>query len=555
MGTYAEISYGLFDVTAKLDSTPACSDKQIFVNTDQLKQTDLAIGKYGTCEPNNFVLDGSMLLFPDTPANENFGLWSLQMSDANGNFATPIVLTINFTQNHSSLGLTMRFFEATDDFCNSMNIKYYDSSNALLLNKDYLPDKGLYFADGQVENYRKIVITFNSTNYPYRYLKLSEIKYGALKTFDKDSIISAQILEEVDPTSAELSINTLDFSIYTSDFQILDPQGIYTLLQKKQAVEVAEYVDGTKEEMGTFYLDVPESDSNNTTNMSCLDAIGIMDQTNFKGGIYTAKSVTTLVSEIMASAGFSYELDSSYANVTLSGWIPISSHREALQQVAIAIGAIVDCSRSGKVKLYPAASTSTHSISQGQKIDDHKVTQKSLVTGVEVTAHTYIAGAESTELYNQSLMAGTYEITFGKPHHTLSCTGGTITESNANYAKITVASAGTAVLTGKPYNDNTVKVGVYTPELPAGEKTNVLQVTDAYLISSGNAAAVAQRIYNYYQMRYQGDGRIILSDEEVGNMATMVSLSSKSIKGLIESMDIDLTGGNLAKIKITGEAV
>ncbi len=63
MGTSAEISYGLFDVTAKSDSAPAAADKQPFVDLVQLKETDLQVDKFATGERNQFILDGSFKLF------------------------------------------------------------------------------------------------------------------------------------------------------------------------------------------------------------------------------------------------------------------------------------------------------------------------------------------------------------------------------------------------------------------------------------------------------------------------------------------------------------
>ena len=556
MGTSTEISYGLFDVTAKSDSAPAIADKQPFVDLNQLKETDLDVVKYGTLERNQFVLDGTFKLFPDDPENEDMSLWSLSMSDDAGAFAVPPILTVAFTQNHSSMGITLFFSVGAGDYCNRLNIKWYDGSDALLLDQDYEPDSPRYFAEGQVENYRKVVITFYGTSRPYRYLKLTELKYGVLKIFESDAILSANVLEEIDPLSAELSINTLNFKVHTSDFAILDPQGAYSLLQRKQQVDVAEYVNGAKKPMGTYYLDEPESDSDRTTSMNCVDLIGIMDQMDFKGGMYSSVLAGAIIDAIMASAGgIEYELDGVFVGAVLSGWIPICTHREALQQVAFAIGAIVDCSRSNVIKLYPAPTVSNGEIPYARKLSGHTLKLKALVTGVEVIAHNYTATAESQELLNEAKIPGTYEITFSAPMHSLTIAGGTITASNANYAKITVASAGTVVLTGRTYNDSTQLFGKYMPDLPAGEKSNVLKVEDATLVSNGNAQAVSNRVYEYYQNRYEGEGPIVLDNEEPGQMRTMDSMNGYQVEGIIESMDIDLAGGFKADVRITGKAV
>jgi hypothetical protein len=221
--TGARISFGLVDVTAKQDSILTITDKQDFVNLDDLKEDDLVETKYGTCEKNQFALDGTFELMPDEL--QSMGLWSNSMSGEDGTFETPPVLNIDFTEPHSSMGLTFTFSKA-NDYCNHLNIKYYDADDNLILAQDFRPDNYFYVASSIIENYQRIVITFYSTNNPYRYLKLYSILYGADKIFDKDSLMSANLLEEVDLLSSELNINTLDFKVYSEndEFNIINPK-------------------------------------------------------------------------------------------------------------------------------------------------------------------------------------------------------------------------------------------------------------------------------------------------------------------------------------------
>lgn len=553
MKTSAEISYDLFDVTAKDDSHLSTNQKQSFIALDQLKKDSLSIKKYGTMELNQFILDGTFHSFPDEPEQEDFGLWSGEMSDSEGNFRLPIELTITFTENHSSLGLTFYFSEA-GDWPYRTNIKWYNGAGELMHAQDYQPDSTVYVAEGQVEQYRKLVITFYGTNKPYRYLKLEAIDYGQKIVFDGQKLLSANLLEEIDPLSAEITINTLDFSIYTNDFMILDPQGAYAYLQKKQAAVVTGYMDGIKQNLGTFYMDEIESGSDKITTMKCLDSIGVMDQTEFKGDVYFNIPASNIISWIMSSAKVAYEFDNRL-NIPLSGHLPTCTHREALQQVAFAIGAIVDCSRSGKIKIYPYPTGVAGRIPYERKVDGHKLKMKSLITGVEVVAHSYLTGEEEQEVINDTFTAGTHEIIFDEPMHDLVVTGGTIAESNANYAKIFVSSSGTVVLKGKAYNKNTQVVGAYIADMPAGESANVLKIEDATLVGPSNAKTVADRIYHHYQNRYQSEGDILLNDEEPGQLRVMDSMNKRQLIGIVEALDIDLTGGFLANLRMSGKAV
>lgn len=549
-----ELKYGLFDVTAADDSTQTCTDVQPFADVTVLNTPDLdnlSVKPWATLETNQWLLDGSKRVFPDEPEKEIFGLWSLSQSGDDCNFAAPITLICDFTEPHTTVGITFIFREDSYEYANKVKIEYYSSNG--IEEKIFHPDRPTFFASGLAENYTKIICTFYGTSLPNRYLKLTEIKFGAVKIFDDDSVISAQILEEIDPTGAELSINTLEFTAYTTDFALLDPNGVYAALQQRQAIGTK--VDGS--DFGTFFLDEPESEDDDTTTFKCIDFVGVIDTTTFMGGIYSNKFVGELVTEIMTSAEMlssEYSLDSSLSTKRVSGYIPICTHREALQQVAFAIGAIVDCSRGKAIKIYPQSTVAKGTITHDDKFDGHKVKMTSLVTGVEVTAHRYTLRSEASSAYEDTLTAGTHTITFGSPFAQLTANGATIIASGANYAIISVPSTGAVTITGKEYEDNTSVVGVYASELPANAKPNVILCDEnATLVSSANALDIAQRLYSFYQKRYEDEGDMILGTQKVGETWRMNSLNNRDIVGTIQSLDINLITG-VASAKITGEA-
>lgn len=556
-----EIKYGLIDVTAADDAVSTCADTQDFADIQAIHTPDLdhlPVETFATLEQNLWILDGSRKVFPENPEEENWGLWSNQMSGENGVFSVPVVLTINFTTNHTSEGLTLYFRPDTDDYASDMQIDYYNSAGGLILSKTFAPDAAEYFAEGIAENYRKIVLTFRKTSLPYRYLKLTEIKYGAVKIFDEDSIISADILEEVDVTGAELSVNTLEFTVYTSDFQLLDPTGVYAALQQKQAISVTSKDDsGTETNYGTFFLEEPYSEDDDTTTMQCVDLLGIIDKTDFLGGIYFAKNAGDLLAEIMASAEVEedeYEVASTLAAKSITGWIPICTHREALQQWAFAVSAVVDCSRGKKIRIYEPETAASGTITHDDKFIGHKVSLKALVTGIEVTTHKYIASTESNSAFEGALPAGTHLVTFSEPYSSLSASGAAISESGANYARVTVQTGGTVVITGKRYEDSTGIVGVYAAELPANAKSNILSVdSGATLINANNAQEIAGRLYDYYQNRYLDEGEVIPGMQKAGQIWKMNSLNGRDLKGYVNSLELDLVS-ETASVKLTGKS-
>lgn len=533
------ISWRLLDITAKGDSSLLASDKQPFVDINDLKRDDLAPTIAATWEEDFFPMDGSMPLFPDEPEGLPWGWWSRSMSDLNGVFAAPPELTITFTENHTSVGLTFDFYSPTDDYCSEIRIRWYDAADGLLADKTFYPDRPRYVAYHLVENYRKIVVTFLRTAKPYRYVKLTGILYGAIKEFTDADIEEATLKEAVNPLSAELPYSELMVRVFSEDedFAITNPKGIYAALQQRQPL----LVKAEGRELGTYYLNEWSSTAEISTTLTATDLLGVIDKTDFLGGMYSNVPAGDIVAEIMASAGAEYEMDAALASVPLSGWIPVCTHREALQQVAFALGAIVTCGRTDRIHIQaPTASVAAH-ISYDRKTYEEKLTLRPLVTGVEVTTHSYKPETQEKELYSAELSPGRYDILFSEPVHGITVTGATLVSTGANHAVIDVSVAGTVNIVGKGYIDNTQLFGVYAASLPAGEKRNVLQIKDATLISPANAKAAAQRVYDYYQQRYENELEIVTAEgEQPGQLVTVDSMYGRVIKGRIEWLRLGL---------------
>lgn len=333
-----KITYKDISLTAKPNSNYVCNDKQEFIDVNRLKENEGIFKKFATLERNFWKLDGTFENFPDNPAEEKFGLWSKSMSDDNGNFSEKPVLEVEFNGYQTSTGVTLQFHPETNDYCNSLNIKWYQDES-LLSESDYLPNSSVYFCQNNVTNFNKIIITFNSTNNPYRYLKLQVIEYGAIRLFTEDDLRNVSILEEISLISEEISINTLNFSLDNKD-------DIEFIFQKKQPLMV-EY-DGKL--LGTYFISNSKRKSKSVYEIESQDYIGLLDKDYFPGGTYTNKTVQSLVSEIMGSIPF--ELDETLGAKTLSGTLERCTKREALLQVVFAICGVVNTARSDKVKIY-----------------------------------------------------------------------------------------------------------------------------------------------------------------------------------------------------------
>jgi hypothetical protein len=441
--------------------------------------------------------------------------------------------------------------------------------------------------------------------------------------FSGADITDASLTEEFSPLSITLPINSLEFSLFSDDvaFSIINPTGKYESLLSRQPMAVYEVVDGEQRYLGQYYLDDWSGPSENVKQFSCSDVMGLLDKYTYRGGIWlTPVTMSELVAGILNPIGVEYEIDPDLAAETLTGWLPISSYREALQQVAFAANAYVLAARrdvlvigklsqaatitsgvragvanTGQSRTYKIRWRQTQSFvytsggavtrgirsgvpnagqsrmykkrwrqSQWDEIKpvvdipsaqqgSRRLDLRPQVTGVEVTAHDIVQGTGSLELLNQTMPAGVHEIHFSQPMHTLSVSGATIAESGANYALLNVATPGTVILSGLVHVDTTTLYGEYLPPV-TGRKENILKITNATLVNSGNGLAICQTIFYYYQQRYVQRMRLFDQSKytEVGATVNLETLYGNQLLGVIERMTTSLSGGNIADAEVIG---
>lgn len=563
MRTNTRVEFGLYDVTARGDSAPSCTTAKPFCNLgrDLLLESVPSQNKYGTLESEQWLMDGSFSFFPEVPEQYFWGLWSTTQSDKNGVFADPPVLDITFTQDHSSSGLTLHFYIPTDDWASRIKIQWFSQDGGLISTALFYPDAVDYYYAKKVENYRRIRIHFLETNRPGRYLKLAGIDYGVYLHFSGHEIVEAHVLEECDPLSSEISINTLNVSLYNKEgrFSILNPEGYFDVLQHKQKFTVWEDVKQDARStgsvsycMGTFYLSDWSNSGDTLADFSAVDAIGLLDGAPFDGGIYDT-TAAELAEAILT--GYSYTLDGSLAAERVQGYIAAGTRRGALQQLAFAIGAVVDCSRGELIRIAPAPSKASGMITYDRKLQDgSKVTLNPLITAVAVTAHRYLPGEATEELYRDTLDPGIYRVTFNAPAvvDSLTVTGAELTESGVNLCTLTVAKAGEVCVTGRKYTDSTVVLRRTAANLPPNAQDNELTVTDATLVGPSRAEAVAVRVLEHYAQRYEQNFSMVAGDEKLADRLIIQSFGGEMVRGVLTKLEFDLTGGFLADAKVIG---
>lgn len=486
------IRYGDVAPEAKENFVPTASESE-FDTLSQLQQYNLNFPNYANpCELYSVVLDGTAQAFPSVPEQANLGLWSEQISNDDGTFTEPIVLTLTSEGQYSSQGFTFTFDTYNQIYPTLINIKWFRYADGTMeeLSPDggvnFYPDNAFYFCRNFVENYNKVVITFYSLNMPKNRLKLRVIDYGYGTFFYGDELRGVKLIQEIDPISTQISINTADFTLDSkTDME-------YSF-QAKQPLSV--YFNG--ELKATTFVKKSTRKAKRLWSIQSEDYIGLLDSIPYYGGIYTNKNAVELLTDIFTVAKVPYNIDDVFADAVVTGYIPYTTCRDALMQVAFAIQAIVDTSNSEVVKVFALEDDVKQTVPLNRIMQGQNFADEETVTGVEVAVHSYKPITETVDVYdaNESGTGQDIFVKFSEPLHDLSITNGTITQSHTNYAVIN-ANAG-CILQGQQYEHTTQTRRENNPVVLASEIEKVVAIENATLVSQYNIDKIIDKCYNW----------------------------------------------------------
>ena len=483
------IQYGDVAPEAKENFIPESASSK-FDTLEQLQQYNLNFPNYANpCELYSVVLDGMAQAFPSVPENANLGLWSEQISNDDGTFTEPIVLELESAGQYSSQGLTLTFDTYNGIFATRLSIKWLritDEGITTLDEKEYNPDNAFYFCRNKVENYNKIVITFYSINMPKNRLKLRVIDYGYGTFFYGDELRGVKLIQEIDPISSQISINTADFTLDSkADME-------YSF-QAKQPLSV--YFNG--ELKATTFIKKSTRKAKRLWSIQSEDYIGLLDSVFYYGGIYTNKNAVELLTDIFTVAKVPYNIDDVFADAVVTGYIPFTTCRDALMQVAFAIQAVVDTSNSEVVKVFALEEDAKQTIPLNRIMQGQNFADEETVTGVEVAVHSYKKIIENIDVYdaNESGTGQNIFVKFSEPLHDLSITNGSIVSRGTNYAVIN-ANAG-CILRGQKYEHTTQTRRKNNPIVLANETEKIVAIDNATLVSQYNIDNILNKCYNW----------------------------------------------------------
>jgi hypothetical protein len=480
------IKYGDVAIGAREAFNLAPSNAIFLPNVNQIKQ-NLSFPNYANpCDLYSVALDGESLPIPSNYAKANLGWWSSKLSDDDGNFSGDISIIATADELYSSIGISLMFDTINNVYATHLRIWWY-KDNQLISQKDFYPDNANYFCQNRVEFYNKVIIRFYSINMPQNRLKLHSIEYGFGAEFGGDELKGVTIIQGLSPLSTEISINTCDFNLISN-------KGIQFSFADRQPVET--YFDG-KLRSKTFIKNFNRK-SQNQWSIKTEDYIGIMQSSSFSGGIYNNFSATELIKDIFTAAKVPYDIeDGVFDGETVTGYIPFTNCREALMQVAFAIGAVVDTSNRENVYIYKLSDAVSQTISLNRIMQGQNFEAQTRLTAFELTAHQYIPVDDVAVIYEaeKSGIGQNLWVRFSNPMHDLSISNGQIVSFGANYAIINADDG--CVLVGKKYEHKQITKRKTNPLTLTTDTENIVSVKNATLVSSNNVDKLLEKCYNY----------------------------------------------------------
>lgn len=343
--SYVRITFGNVDTTAATDgeweSNGAASISE-FETVDYAYQYG---DTYAALELNRWALDGKTLIVP-TGEDVQDGFISSLMSDGEGNFSTPPVITREFSLKHIFPGLTLTFdtrqqewpLEVTADFY--LNGEVVDTQTVSITSVQTTISTTATEVD-------KVTITFDRC-LPYRRPRLENVLYGLNVQFVNKDIVSTQQKHDVDPLSRRLPTETMQFTIldYEHKYDPDNPAGIYAYVDKNSPIEIQfgyELPDGSVEWLkpDNYVLNAKPSAQNNQATFNGTGLIGSLTGTFYKSKL-GSKSLYDMAQEVLLDAGLTlteqgenpWEIDDALKDMFTTAALPIDTHMNCLQLIA-----------------------------------------------------------------------------------------------------------------------------------------------------------------------------------------------------------------------------
>lgn len=533
------IEYGVIAEGVKEGLVPQASNAAPISKASDLAKNDLIFKKLGNpCEPYSVLLDGKSLPIPEDTSSENMGVWSLYTCNSSGVFESALpTLTLTSDTVFSIEGLTLTFDAQNNVYPTSFTMSWYNG-DTLINSKEYQPTSAVFSISENISGFNKIVMVFHTMNTPNSRLKLQSIQYGSMLKIEEKSIKNMRVHQVVNPISTTIPISTLDLSFLNTDKKNYN-------FAKRESLRI--FDNGVL--IGKFYIDSATQINKLQWNIKAEDAISLLDGVEFEGGIYKQELAINILTAIFNKAGIPFTMNDSYLQtLNVTGYIPYTTCRKALQQVILAISSYARTAYSEGVDILEYNTEPQEEIALDRILTGQSVSVEATVTELEMYGHRYTPITDEVVLYQAEAIENARKVIFPEPAHDLSIVNGEILERGTNYAIINCQAG--AVLKGQKYEHSTFSESIKGAE---GNNLNKKTVKNATLLSDGNLDRILDMCYNYITRNNTVKSRVIEGDTPlvVGNAYSVETELLGAVTGIMYEQNFGLYGGK----KVVKEAI
>lgn len=359
-----EIILKVIDTAARGKCSYAASSTAFCNNFEQLTDDNQnGTFNFGTLEDFQFLLDGTKRLMASKDlSGEQLGFCSEVMSNAAGNFDTPVELVCTYTTSVTTVGRTLVFDKNYDAVPKDFDL-IYSSQGSVVKTVEVRGNAAPMVTNAEgVESYDKLTIKIYSMSRPYRRIHMPEDIPGIYFVYGREEVVSMNVNFSIDLFMRDIITGEVDFQIENSKktLDILNPEGFEQYLRRRQPVEinlVMVFPDNSTETVPIGNLLLTDWKSQKgalTAQFTARDATDKLTQAEYVKGTIPATPATLreYAEAVFKDAGITdYTIDVQFNNIYTSAPLPIGTHKELLRLIAQAGQGIVLPTVGGGVHL------------------------------------------------------------------------------------------------------------------------------------------------------------------------------------------------------------
>lgn len=388
-----------------------------------------------------------------------------------------------------------------------------------------------------------------------------------------ENIKSVKIIDEPDPISLMLRESTIDVTVLV--------RNIDDVLKKKDQEFKLQYGKNYRAKM---WISAYKNIAKDTWQLEFGNYAKILEKHDFPGDVYENKIARDLICEIFEAAGFTpdeflIEDSLSGEDVTITGWIPYTTCKEALRQVLFSIGAMASNYFGMPYIASVGREKNITEIPQSRVLSGVKIEEVDTIEcdKLQLTSYKYKkSGNQPNQVAYLSIKdegtTGTFFIKYDRPYYDFDIHGSagagnspivTVLGYSANYARgewekpVLVGTNPRIVVQARDYTYTTSN---YSDVLSGTEGKTEKTIEDVTLVNDENAEIIIQRCLGIYSKRISVTAKVVIGkhvsengiityDEDIkcGDLVTIPTDYQGTYTGMVVKEQYNLNGNIIFK--------